>query len=97
MLIKQPQVQIVTKPVNLPSGEAALAYFALVNIAGQVEVRFLGTKPLPKQEAPVLLLVSSALKQLCGEVKTLFATVTEPFFSSYEYLVNQRARAPSMM
>ncbi len=96
MLIKQPQVQIVTKPVTLPSGEAALAYFALVNIAGQVEVRFLGTKPLPKQ-APVLLLVSSAIKQLCGEVKILFATVTEPFLSSYEYLVNQRARAPSMM
>jgi hypothetical protein len=98
MLIKQPQVRIVTKPVTLDNGEAALAYFALVTIEGQVEVRFLGTKTIEatQAEAPVLLL-ENITESVFGETSShTFSVQPSPFFSTIELLWNQLARAPSM-
>ena len=95
MLIKQPQIRIVTKQVTLASGEVVLAYFALVNIEGQVEVRFLGTKPI-EASAPVLLL-ENTVEQIFGETTShVFSVHPSPFFSTIELLWNQMARAPSV-
>lgn len=99
MLIKQPQVRIATKQVTLASGEVVLAYFALVNIAGQVEVRFLGTKPLPAQTATdsEVFLLENITAQHFGETSShTFSVQPSPFFSTIELLWNQLARAPSM-
>ncbi len=98
MLIKQPQVRIVTKPVTLATGEVVLAYFALVNITGQVEGRFLGTKPVEAEapQAPVLLL-ENITEQIFGETSShTFSVQPSPFFSTLDLLWNQLARAPSM-
>ena len=99
MLIKQPQIRIVSKEVTLGTGEVVLAYFALVNTEGVIEARFLGTKPIPATEdsnkTPVAL-----LENICSTVclhaspKPFFARVS-PFFT-LDFLVNQLARAPSV-
>ncbi|MEN9621757.1 MAG: hypothetical protein RLZZ67_191 [Candidatus Parcubacteria bacterium] len=97
MLIKQPQVRIVTKPVTLDNGEAALAYFALVTIEGQVEVRFLGTKAIETAETAPVLLLENICQQIFGETSShAFSVKPSPFFSTLELLWNQLARAPSM-
>ena len=99
MLIKQPQIRIVSKEVTLGTGEVVLAYFALVNTEGVIEARFLGTKPIPaataETEAPVALLENIlAPFQFHTSPKPFFARVS-PFFS-LDFLVNQLARAPSV-
>lgn len=97
MLIKQPQVRIVTKPVTLDNGEAALAYFALVNISGQIEVRFLGTKIVETAETAPVLLLENISEQIFGETPShAFSVQPSPFFSTLELLFNQLARAPSL-
>jgi len=97
MLIKQPHVQIVTKQITLGTGEVVFAYFALVTIEGQVEVRFLGTKPCPSAKACPVLLLEHHIEQTFGETPShVFETHPSPFFSSIELLFNQLARAPSM-
>lgn len=97
MLIKQPQVRIVTKPVTLDNGESALAYFALVNISGQVEVRFLGTKAIETKDSTPVLLLENISEQIFGKVSShRFLVKPSPFFRTLELLWNQLARAPSL-
>lgn len=97
MLIQQPQVRIVTRPVTLDNGEAALAYFALVNIAGQIEVRFLGTKAVAAPVPEAALLLENHVEQIFGETPShSFGLQPSPFLSSFCLLLNQLARAPSM-
>ncbi len=103
MLIKQPQVRIVTRPVTLENGEAALAYFALVNIAGAVEVRFLGTQAVSDtaaactaQAEAVLALPAAFKAALWQPSKATYSAYVSPFVSTLCFLQNQLARAPSM-
>ena len=98
MLIPKPQVNIVSRVITAQSGELLRAFFALVNINGRVEVRFLGTKPLEAEmdvrEAPLALL-ENCCEQTFGESTiSSIQEVVSPFFS-LDFLVNQLARAPS--
>lgn len=98
MLIPKPQVSIVSRVITAESGELLRAFFAIVNIAGRVEVRFLGTKPLGAEmdvkEAPLALL-ENCCEQIFGESAIpSVKEVVSPFFS-LDFLVNQLARAPS--
>lgn len=99
MLIKRPEIRIVSKDITLETGEVVRAFFALVNIEGQVEVRFLGTRPLEAtQAAPeAVVLLSSPSCELCAEapVKIGAVSVFSPYFS-LDLFANQLARAPSV-
>ncbi len=97
MLIKQPQVRIVSKQVTLENGELAFAYFALINIAGHVEIKFLGTKPIEAtiQAKDEVLLLENVQTQVYGDTKpSYFHTIFSPFFT-LDLFANQLARAPS--
>lgn len=98
MLIKQPQVRIATRKVTLWNGEAALAFFALINIEGAIEVRFLGTKPLetPAAHEDAVLALPEAFRQApLQALKAVFTAYTAPYISTLCFLVSQPARAPA--
>lgn len=99
MLILKPQVNIISRVITAESGELLRAFFAVVNVNGRVEVRFLGTRPLGAEmdlsEAPVALLECNS-EQVFGESAIpSIQDVASPFFS-LDFLVNQLARAPSV-
>jgi hypothetical protein len=102
MLIQQPKVCIVSRQVSLGNGEAALAFFALINVGGAVEVRFLGSKPLSAAEvaasatapAAVLLLENPIVRFVAAVVYRAVEYVAA-FVSSLEFLTSQPARAPA--
>ena len=92
MLIPKPDIRILTRKIILSNGREALACFALMNVQGVLEVKFLGTKLIEKE--PVLLLEN--LKSVVfGEtpICTIYETFS-PYFS-LDFLMNQLARAPS--
>lgn len=99
MLIRQPQVRIVTRKVTLWNGEAALAFFALINVEGAVEVRFLGTRPIEAQTAPedaVLALPEAFRRAPLQALKAVFTAYTAPYVSALCFLISQPARAPNV-
>ncbi len=99
MLIKRPEIRIVSKDVTLVTGELVRAFFAVMNIEGRVEVRFLGTKPLDattaSSEAPVVLLSSPSCEACFEPFQVISRSVFSPFFS-LDLFANQLARAPSL-
>ncbi len=99
MLITKPQVHIVTKEVTLASGELVCAYFAVMDINGVLDVRFLGTKPIevPQAESeakPLLLEGARKVCIACAPIVSPFEKISHYF--SLDFLVNQLARAPSV-
>jgi hypothetical protein len=97
MLIIKPQVRIISREVALPSGELVRAFFALIDIQGVIEVKFLGTKPISENiESNKILLLDCPKKTVCNTpvVSTFYETVYS--FNTLDLLVNQLARAPSM-
>ena len=100
MLIRQPQVRIISRPVTLVSGEAVLAFFALINVEGAIEVQFLGTKAVQSETKPqgaVLSLPEAIRHAFVFTLKAYFAAYVAPFFSTLLILNNQLARAPSLV
>lgn len=95
MLILKPQVRIITKEVALATGELVRAYFAVVDIDGVIDIRFLGTKPIQNkaEEAPLLLACASKCARTTPHIVSPFEKVSHYF--TLDFLVNQLARAPS--
>ena len=95
MLIAKPQVHIISKEVTTASGELVRAFFAVIDVNGVYEVKFLGTKPIePSSEAEVLLLESpKATVYAEAPIPSPFERVSHYF--TLDFLVNQLARAPS--
>ncbi|HEY9480812.1 MAG TPA: hypothetical protein VIR98_01095 [Candidatus Paceibacterota bacterium] len=99
MLIQQPKVHIVSKEVVLGNGESVFAFFALINMGGAVEVRFLGTKTAPAQmakEDAVLTLPAAFTRAPLLAAKAVFQTYVAPFVYTLVFLVNQPPRAPAI-
>lgn len=99
MLITKPQVHIVTKEVTLASGELVRAYFAVMDINGVLDVRFLGTKPIEApqtQAAEAPLLLEGACKTCYAEAPLVSPFEKISHYFSLDFLVNQLARAPSV-
>ncbi|MBI5133828.1 MAG: hypothetical protein HZA81_00340 [Candidatus Taylorbacteria bacterium] len=99
MLIKQPQIRIATRKVALWNGEAALAFFALINIEGAVEVKFLGTRPIEARTAPeeaVLALPEAFRAEPLLTLQAVFLAYVAPYISTLCFLVSQPARAPNV-
>lgn len=96
MLILKPQVRIITKEVALATGEMVRAYFAVVDINGVIDIRFLGTKPVAKttEEKPLLLACPTQCKSVSTQIISSFEKVSHYF--TLDFLVNQLARAPSV-
>jgi hypothetical protein len=98
MLIKKPQVNIVSRRIRLYTGEEALAYFAIIAIEGAREVRFLGIRPIEQAEMPAeaeALLLENRPAKVFGEtpIRTIYER-TNPFYT-LDFLTSQSARAPS--
>jgi hypothetical protein len=97
MLITKPQVHIVTREVILATGERAWAYFAVIDINGVLDIKFLGTKLIEEQVAPEaqILLIEGPKTSVyqSAAIKSPFEKVSHYF--SLDFLVNQLARAPS--
>jgi len=93
MLISKPDIRIFTKKITLSNGKEALVCFAVMDVLGVLEVKFLGTKLIEKE--PVLLL-ENVKSIVFGEtpIRTIYETFS-PYFS-LDFLVNQLARAPSV-
>lgn len=97
MLITKPQVHIITKEVTLASGELVRAYFAVMDINGVLDVRFLGTKPLDNASTQEeTLLLENVQESIYGD-----SVIPSPFekashYFTLDFLVNQLARAPSV-
>lgn len=95
MLINRPQVHIVAKEVTLASGELASAYFAVVEINGVYDVKFLGIKPLEARATAPVLLLESPRQNVWKEAPIVSAfEKISPFFT-LDFLTSQLARAPS--
>jgi hypothetical protein len=94
MLIRKPQVHIFSREVILASGEFVRAFFAVIDIEGAREIKFLGIKPLESEVAPVLLL-DAPRKTVWQEtpIVSVFEKLS-PFFT-LDFLTSQLARAPS--
>jgi hypothetical protein len=100
MLIPKPNIRIVSRPVILEGGIEALAYFAVLDVLGVLEVKFLGTKVLEtrsRTKAPSeILFLDKPAEIIFGEtpIRTIYEWLS-PYFS-LEFLQNQLARAPSI-
>jgi hypothetical protein len=98
MLIQRPNIRIVSREVTLKSGERALAYFAVREVFGVLECKFLGTKVIgaPKAETGAeILLLAAPVQTVWAEtpIRTIYETFS-PYFT-LEFLTSQLARAPS--
>ncbi len=95
--ITKPKVHIITREVTLASGELVRAFFAVIDINGVLDVKFLGTKPLETQEeASAKPLLIECASKICSN----FRPIVSPFekvshYFTLDFLVNQLARAPS--
>jgi hypothetical protein len=99
MLTHRPTVRIITREVVLGNGELALAFFAVINRGGAVEVRFLGTKPAPAPTAQpdaVLALPEAFQAAAYQPSRAPFSAYKSPFVSTLSFFINQLTRAPSL-
>ena len=96
MLITRPNIQIVSREITLESGDKAIAYFAIREICGVLEYKFLGTKILKQAPETRVLLLENSRQQIFGDtpVRTIYEFFS-PFYT-LDFLVNQLARAPSV-
>jgi len=100
MLIRKPQVHIVSREVTLATGELVRAFFAVIETEGVREIKFLGTKPIeetasaPAQEE--VLMLEAPKTTIFGEIfiRSFFEAVS-PYFN-LDFLTSQMARAPSV-
>ena len=92
MLIRKPNVHIVSQDVTLATGEVVRAYFAVIETNGFREIKFLGTKPI---EAEVLLLAAPKTTVLGEFFIPSFFEAISPFYT-LDFLTSQSARAPSV-
>lgn len=99
MLIRKPQVHIISREVTLATGEVVRAFFAVIETEGVREIKFLGTQPIhaaPEAKGEALML---AAPKVCSEYCELFISkfieAISPFYT-LDFLVNQLARAPSV-
>lgn len=95
MLITKPQVHIVSREVALASGELVRAFFAVIDVNGVLEVRFLGTKPVTEAKADRALLLECPKACVYPEAPVLSQFERVSHYFTIDYLVNQLARAPS--
>ena len=95
MLIKKPQINIISREVTCASGEVVLAFFAIREINGVREIKFLGTKPIEIKAEQEILFLENVKSQIFGalSIPSIFEAVS-PFYT-LDFLVNQLARAPS--
>ncbi len=94
MLIHKPQVHIISKEVTTASGELVRAFFAVLDVNGVLEVKFLGIKPIEAKTEEVLLLDTPKVT-VFGETPILSQFERVSHYFTLDYLVNQLARAPS--
>ncbi|HEY4500319.1 MAG TPA: hypothetical protein VJH25_00825 [Candidatus Paceibacterota bacterium] len=96
MLITRPNIQIVSREITLESGERAIAYFAIREIYGVLEYKFLGAKILKQAPEAKVLLLDNPREVIFGQ--TPIRTIYEFFspFYTLDFLINQLARAPSV-
>jgi hypothetical protein len=94
MLITKPQVHIISREVTTPSGELVRAYFAVIDVNGVLEVKFLGTKPIEAKADDVLLL-ENAKVAVYAEAPLVSPFERVSHYFTLDYLVHQLARAPS--
>ncbi|MEK7607652.1 MAG: hypothetical protein AAB484_01870 [Patescibacteria group bacterium] len=105
MLIPKPDIRIISRKITLANGAEALAYFAVLDMQGVFEIKFLGTKlihadavfnttfsTVPKE---TVLLLENAKTQFFGEtpIRSIYK-VFSPFYT-LDFLTSQLARAPS--
>lgn len=96
MLISKPQVHIVSREVTLASGELVRAFFAVIDVNGVLEVKFLGTKPIEaKAETAEVLLLENPKVSVYPEAPILSPFERVSHYFTLDYLVQQLARAPS--
>ena len=103
MLIKKPQINIISRNVTLATGEVVLAFFAIIETEGVREIRFLGTKPVAnsqgsqqKTATEQVLLIEGVAPCTFGECTIpTYAEIVSPFYT-LDFLINQLARAPSV-
>lgn len=99
MLIRRPEIRIVSKEVILATGELVCAFFAVMMIEGRTEVRFLGTKPVEANmahpEGDIILLAAPVKAEYAVSAPVLSGSVFSPFFS-LDLFANQLARAPNL-
>ncbi len=97
MLIIKPQVHIISREITTPEGVLVRAFFAVINIGGAIEIKFLGTKPIEatiKAREEVLLL-ENVRTQVFGDIKEpRFYGVVSPYIT-LDFLVSQPTRAPN--
>ena len=95
MLINRPQVHIISREVTMPGGEIARAFFAIREVNGVLDVKFLGIKPIEAHETSPVLLLDSPRVTIWQDVPlvSVFEKLS-PFFT-LEFLTSQLARAPS--
>ncbi len=101
MLIKQPQVRIISKEIALATGERVNAFFALVTIEGHTEAKFLGWKPLEASQkateavsVPVALLENPPVRAFVTKIVHSAVAVISPYLS-LDFFTSQPTRAPS--
>jgi hypothetical protein len=98
MLIRKPQVHIISREVTLATGELVRAFFAIVEMEGVREIKFLGTRPIEGEMAQgevVLALPEAFRRAPIFVLKALFAAYVSPYVSTLLFLNSQPARAPS--
>lgn len=98
MLIRKPNVTIISRKVTLATGEVVLAFFAIVETEGFREIKFLGTKPVQASQDTsqnqVLLLENKTPCAFSQCFEALYTETVSPF-CTLDFLTSQPARAPS--
>lgn len=96
MLITKPQIHIISREVATASGELVRAFFAVIDVNGVLEVKFLGTKPIEaRAEDTEVLLLDAPKAAVYAEAPILSRFERVSHYFTLDYLVNQLARAPS--
>ncbi|MDE1874734.1 MAG: hypothetical protein KGH68_01550 [Patescibacteria group bacterium] len=98
MLIRKPQVNIISREVTLATGEVVRAFFAVIVTEGVPEVRFLGTQSIEAQaerEEVLMLAAPRVCSECCELFISKFIEAISPFYT-LDFLTSQLARAPSV-
>ncbi len=99
MLLTKPTVRIISRDVTASNGELVRAFYAVIDIQGVIEVRFLGTKSIAEESVSdavqVPLLANKPVRNYGETIIQTYKSVVSPFIQSLDLLVQQLARAPS--
>ena len=96
MLIKRPQIHIVSQEVILATGEIVRAFFAVIETEGVREIKFLGTRPTEESALEKSILLAAPKTTIFADlfIPSYFETVSS--FYTLDFLTSQMARAPSV-